>query len=208
MRSLLSPLPSGARNPYAEALRGAVRAGSVVYMGQSAGTVLVGHAVGPVTADAANVTLEERPGTLVHLDLRGILGDRWLFPGFDADVGLGCKMVLRPHLTYHPGVWGWHLQSYYSSNVALLGDAAAAVAAADRGDRGAGAVFGVPLMDFGDVSEVLQVFRGEVALHVPSMSGLSAFAARGVPREGLVVPWNCTESLAADWRILRWTLDG
>mgnify|MGYP004109013421 CR=1 FL=1 len=53
-----------------------------------------------------------------------------------------------------------------------------------------------------------QVFRGEIALHVPYMSGLSAFTARGVPREGLVVPWNCTESLAADWRILLWTLDG
>ena len=35
-------------------------------------------------------------------------------------MGLFWHRVVRPHLTYHPGVWGWHLQSYYSSNVALV----------------------------------------------------------------------------------------
>jgi hypothetical protein len=89
-------------NPYGTAVLNAVRAGEVIYVGQSAGTVCMSANIGPLTTDPRGFVLETRDEYIQKMDFAFELGDKLLEPGLGAYVGIPYNLTFRPHLTFNP----------------------------------------------------------------------------------------------------------
>jgi len=95
-------------NPYGKTILDAVKAGEVVYVGQSAGSVAMSHNIGPLTTDPQEVELEQDgDDEAEYIDLAAELGSKMLEPGLGAYVGIPHRMIFRPHLTFQPAKVGY-----------------------------------------------------------------------------------------------------
>jgi len=92
--------PTKFPNFYGLAILDAVRRGDAIYMGQSAGSVAMSFALGPLTGDAAVFEIEEADNVHRKLDLseNGILGRSWMFPPAQEYLGIPYRLIFRPHL--------------------------------------------------------------------------------------------------------------
>mmetsp|Transcript_52750 Transcript_52750/g.159944 ORF Transcript_52750/g.159944 Transcript_52750/m.159944 type:complete len:558 (+) Transcript_52750:1-1674(+) len=91
-------------NLYGRAILDAVKSGSAIYLGMSAGSVAMSFALGPLTADSAVFEIEEHNRIHRKLDLgkTGILGEHWLFPPLCQYLGMPYRLLFRPHLGINP----------------------------------------------------------------------------------------------------------
>jgi len=95
-------------NPYGLAILTAVKWGSVIYVGQSAGTVAMSYMVGTLTKDPSstcesckfNLLQNQSSAEQVDLGPMGLLGKTWLFPGLGDYLKIPYRLVLRPHLEF------------------------------------------------------------------------------------------------------------
>eukprot|EP00930_Biecheleria_cincta_P085314 TRINITY_DN74706_c0_g1_i1.p1 TRINITY_DN74706_c0_g1~~TRINITY_DN74706_c0_g1_i1.p1 ORF type:complete len:586 (+),score=97.78 TRINITY_DN74706_c0_g1_i1:211-1758(+) len=95
-------------NPYGLAVLNAVKSGSVIYVGQSAGTVAMSWIVGALTKDPSStcekckfdILKNESSAEQLDLGPEGLLGKTWLFPGLGEYLNIPYRLVLRPHLDF------------------------------------------------------------------------------------------------------------
>jgi len=87
-------------NPYGKAILDAVKSGTVVYVGQSAGTVALSYNIGPLTTDPTDFQLETDNGHMEEMDLDFELGKKMLKPGLGEYIGIPHRLIFRPHLHF------------------------------------------------------------------------------------------------------------
>jgi len=87
-------------NLYGQSILNATRDGDVVYLGQSAGTVVMSWMLGPATEDPSTVLLRINDTATMNLSLgmNYLLGNGWMFPSVADYIGLSQRMVFRPHV--------------------------------------------------------------------------------------------------------------
>jgi len=93
-------------NPYGKTVLDAVKAGSVIYVGQSAGTVALSHNIGPLTTDPTDFRLDtDEEGEVIDLDEE--LGKKMVEPGLGAYLGIPHRLIFRPHLSFNPATFNY-----------------------------------------------------------------------------------------------------
>ncbi|KAG8466635.1 hypothetical protein KFE25_008014 [Diacronema lutheri] len=147
-------------NPYGKALLDAVREGSAVYVGQSAGSVCLSWNIGPLTTDPTDFKLETDAGVFEEMDLDFELGAMMLHPGLGHYLGLPYRLIFRPHLKFDP------------ATCAYQGRACAAERLGDELDEGPARpkdVYCVTMADYDfpqGKGDALEVSAGKVRYHV------------------------------------------
>uniref|UniRef100_A0A7S2C0B7 Uncharacterized protein n=1 Tax=Haptolina brevifila TaxID=156173 RepID=A0A7S2C0B7_9EUKA len=95
-------------NPYGKTILDAVKAGEVVYVGQSAGSVAMSYNIGPLTTDPADLQLEmDDEDGAESINLNAELGKKMLQPGLGVYLGMPYRLIFRPHLTFKPDKVGY-----------------------------------------------------------------------------------------------------
>lgn len=93
-------------NPYGKAILDNVKAGNIVYVGMSAGAMVFGWTLGPLTTDPDQLMLvDERDDGIKDVDLGARdaeLGSFWLFPGLGTYVGMPYDISYKVHLAFEP----------------------------------------------------------------------------------------------------------
>lgn len=155
-------------NPYGLAVLEAVKSGSVIYVGQSAGTVAMSWIVGQLTkdpsstCDTCNFNIMKNASSDEHLDLgpEGLLGKTWLFPGLGEYLNIPYRLVFRPHLDI-------------MANCSFTPNARALLGVADFLDAPVGAfkhnVYGVVMSDYNfhqGHSDMVEISGSTVRYHV------------------------------------------
>jgi hypothetical protein len=145
---------TGQWNPYSLAILDRVKTGGVVYVGQSAGTVALSYAVGPLTEDDSFPELESQE--VVNID-HG-LGLEWLLPRIGEYLGIPYRLTFRPHLRFE-------IDSVaYDINVLGADRAAQALGGGVEHD-----VYGVIMADYdfhNGKGDAVEISGGKIQYHV------------------------------------------
>uniref|UniRef100_A0A7S0FVZ8 Amine oxidase n=1 Tax=Pyrodinium bahamense TaxID=73915 RepID=A0A7S0FVZ8_9DINO len=189
-------------NPYGRAVLDRVKDGKAVYVGQSAGTVALSYAVGPLTKDTSYPELDPEE----KVDIEHGLGLEWLFPDLGQYLGIPYRLVFRPHLRFDLSLCA------YEANVLGVVTLGQAISGGVRHD-----VYGAILADYdfhAGKGDLVEVSHGKVLYHVgytsqeeqlpaPSQRILSRFTSRWSfeNRRLRMQPWgNPSHGWTFDWQ--------